>query len=221
MCGCSDWTGRLIILGYFPVVPNAHTAISLDVLELFQSISTHGSFSKQGFARGLEEFHRFKRRREGCSYTELFRSAVAFWIRTRLARDDYTHNAVNAFFRRKELEIGRELNGKNPIVLGTGSMQTLCPSCFHRISVDDESPAVLAIDGNMQHSRLKHVAKRSAPYLDAKMFFPIFQTDRDAVEASAYKSTGESICDHNFKGSTKPHTMQYYDETGLLLVACR
>lgn len=222
VCNCPEWSGQLISAGYFPTVPNAHTAIALEVLELFHALSTHGSFSKQGFARALESFHRTIRWRNSCSYTELFRNCVQFWLRVRLARDDYIHNILNGYFREKEAEPGRELNGRAPIVLGTGNMQSQCPACCYRTSATDASPMTFAIDGNLQHSRNAHVAPRSEPYLDSRLFFNLPVESRIDQEPSMQtKLEADDICKHNFKACAKPRTMKFYDETGLLLVVCR
>ncbi|RPA81576.1 hypothetical protein BJ508DRAFT_306408 [Ascobolus immersus RN42] len=171
-CECDAWLGQLICAGYFPTVPKAYTAVSLDLLEWFQSLSTNGSHSKQGFANALEEYHRYKRRRDGCSYVEMFRNCIQFWLRTRLSRDDYLHSVINGFFDRKATERQRT-DAPNVVRLSTASPQTLCPACFYRTSPTDKTKAVLSIDGNMQHSRFAHVAKTTPLYLDPKMFFVV------------------------------------------------
>lgn len=218
VCECDAWLGQLISAGYFPTVPKAYTAVSLDLLEWFQSLSTNGSHSKQGFANALEEYHRYKRRRDGCSYVELFRNCIQFWLRTRLARDDYLHSVINGFFDRKASERPRP-DAPNVIRLSTASPQTLCPACFYRTSPTDKTKACLSIDGNMQHSRFAHVAKTTPLYLDPKMFFVV--PFGQQVRHISKEDKDETVCSHNFKASAKPHTLRFYDETGLLLVVCR
>lgn len=101
-CKCLDWTGQLIEKGFFPTVPNAYTAISFDLLEQYNCIATSGSLSKQGFASGMEEFHRGKLGRESYRYSEVFRNCIPFWLRTRLKRDEVVNNALNKFLDGKE-----------------------------------------------------------------------------------------------------------------------
>lgn len=222
-CGCEHWSGRLIAAGFFPTEPNSRTAISLNVLELHQALSTNGSFSKLGFAKGLQEFHRSTLRHEVSNrYDYHFRTCIPFWLRVRHERDNLNNIAVNKFLMRQGDKIkdqGPDLSGK-PIRLKTDSLVNQCPCCFYRISDSDKSPAIIAIDGNMQQNRLNHVANTNFASSDTPLFIEVPDNMRETLDGSL-PDNGSSLCSHNFRASAKPQTLKCFDETGLLLVVCR
>lgn len=90
---------RLILAGFFPSKSNPYnllTAVSFDVLDLFQAISSHGAHSKSGLANGLKDFHRRKLRKEVYSrYDELFRSVVPRYLRMKRLRDDFFYDQMS------------------------------------------------------------------------------------------------------------------------------
>lgn len=238
-CSCLHWTCRLIPKGLFPTKANPRVAISLDTLELFQSISTHGAFAKSGFAHGLKDFHRTKLRHSPLSrYDEIFRVAVPFYIRAKRARDNFLNKRLNYVFRtRAGLGLGlfapnndeatnptappqtAPTSTPRPIELGT--LMAQCPCCFYRSDPLDKSPVIISIDGNMQHSRYAHVAKNNYwQFYEEKLFFKVDRELRERVDISLPNVAG-TICEHNFKATAKPTTMTFKDETGLLMIVCR
>lgn len=268
-------------MGLFPTKPDPRTAVSLDVLEMFHCFSTTGTggFSKQGFALGLKNFHRFKLRKEPLSrYEELFRSCIPFYLRVRRARDESIQNALNQYWR-SQWEQERVTNGTEdpisiststaitqpstlqatagsvlpatgidtdaahiantpslpdtnatphtepPFVLRTGAFHTICPACFYRTSPADTQPVVIAIDGNFQHSRWGHVGQNSVDIgSDTPLFYHVpseMQVHTNDEKDAKDGHVAGTICEHNFKATSKPRTMELKDETGLLMVVCR
>lgn len=237
-CSCEHWAGRLIAQGYFPVGPgDVLTAVSFDVLDAFQCFSTNGAFSKEGFAKGLEEFHFLRLRQEPRNYIEHFRLCLPFWLRTRRKRDSLVNKSLNELIER--LERGQEEvrieNEKDegvadtdsttapgrPIRFKTGSLVDLCPACFYRLSdrPEDSSPTIVCADGNFQQNRLKHVGYKNLDEYETDLFLHMTKEERASVDNSLPQPTGD--CSHHFKASTKPYTMRHYDETGLISLVCR
>lgn len=236
-CSCDHWAGRLIAHGYFPVGPgDVLTAVSFDLLDMFQCFSTNGAFSKEGYAKGLEEFHFLRLRQEPRNYIEHFRLCIPFWLRTRRKRDSLVHNALNTWIERIEqtqeaTQIENEDEGVadtdpttapgRPIRFKTGSLVDLCPACFYRLSdrPEDSSPTIIAADGNFQQNRLKHVGYKNLDWYETLMFIHMSKKERSSVDNSLPEASGD--CSHHFKASTKPYTMRHYDETGLISLVCR
>lgn len=110
--------------------------------------------------------------------------------------------------------------GKYPFVT-LGTLVSQCPACFYRKPSDD-GPVICGLDGNMQHCRYSHVAKSFINNLSygERIFFPVPLQDREKVNAISQVVAG-TICEHNFKATSKPATMTFKDETGLLMIVCR
>lgn len=103
--------------------------------------------------------------------------------------------------------------------LAPSDLNELCPACFERNDGDFERLAMISIDGNFQHRRLRRAAPDSFHEAVTPMFGLGTKTGRDVV---CDKSEGVDGCSHFFVAAAeKPRTMKEYDETGLLGVVCR
>ncbi|RPA70730.1 hypothetical protein BJ508DRAFT_316274 [Ascobolus immersus RN42] len=115
-----------------------------------------------------------------------------------------------------------------PFRLELGSYNSICSACFHR-DHRDNSPIVTSLDGNFQHSRWIHVSPGGGDGRQT-IFFHVPSWERERVrdnEAETEKDEAKedhvagTICEHNFKATSKPKSMTQKDETGLLMIVCR
>lgn len=230
-CGCLDWMSILIMSGYFPTsTKHPETAISLEILNFISFVSTNGSFSKQGFAKGLEEFHRYMLVQKVRSYLDAFRTCIPFFYRTRKVKDDFVRSILAKRAKEKyDLDKdGMEVDSEDgtsitvppkPLSFKLGSLEEQCPSCFYRPYLDN-SPVIVCIDGNFQHRRLKNVAKTSFHQYERQMFVDV-PAEMVATVNTAPPIKEESLCANHFTATSKPQSMKCYDETGLLAMVCR
>ncbi|RPA72508.1 hypothetical protein BJ508DRAFT_314699 [Ascobolus immersus RN42] len=229
---CNSYIGIIIAGGYFPTSINEpRTAISFEVLDFFQKLSSNGAFSKQGFAKSLHEFHRdslrIKPKFMRQSYEEPFRKAIPFWLRTKRKRDDIVNERLNSFIMDNQdfIAAGDSLRSAKNIPKGiqikfqTGSLTGLCPACFYRIDENDKTVTVISIDGNFQHFRLASVGKMSVGEYETLLFLDATATERKVADTTVPDSNPN--CSHNFVATDKPQTMRHLDETGLISVVCR
>ncbi|RPA74430.1 hypothetical protein BJ508DRAFT_312877 [Ascobolus immersus RN42] len=235
-CECKDWFSMLVLHGYFPasaLMPQ--TAIAIDVLTFSYYQSTRGSFSKDGFALGLQDMHRHLLLPvHEPNYSQSFMDCLPFFHRARKCRDDY----VRGLLAKKAVQLYSDLQRERPdemtdidntlvqappkpLTFEIGSYEELCPSCFYRPFSDDKDGVTVALDGNFQHRRRREAAKNASHFFYQTSLF--FEPPLEMVrQANFIPPKEETLCSSNFRATAaKPSSLIPYDETGVLAIVCR
>lgn len=209
LCPCGCTLAEIAREGYFSATPQfPETFFGFHLLRTLIEQSNAGSISRTAWGDGLRKSLSRKCRVDLPSFT-------------RLLRDAYHH--FLASIAKFEAQLDHQLEVYANLNFRREALRNTCPACFYFGPEDQDRAVHIAVDGNMQHTRILKRGEEAHEKLPLRALIRYGYRDYPYAKADRGNAAG---CTNSFKATkddTGPATIttkKALDETGLMGMCC-